>query len=84
METNKHTTTHELSYTLKQQNQTYKYVLDSIILTNKGHYKPKANSHFVSVATINKEEYKFDGDSYSRLSRFKWKSLINKDSDWGI
>ena len=79
---NKHTTNHELSYTLKQKNKTYKYVLDSIIITNKGHYKPRANSHFVSLATINKEEYKFDGDSYSRLSRFKWKSLINKDSDW--
>jgi len=79
---NKHTTNHELSYTLKQKNKTYKYVLDSIIITNKGHFKPRANSHFVSLATINKEEYKFDGDSYSRLSRFKWKSLINKDSDW--
>jgi hypothetical protein len=79
---NKHTTNHELSYTLKQKNKNYKYVLDSVIITNKGHYKPRANSHFVSLATINKEEYKFDGDSYSRLSKFKWKSLINKDSDW--
>ena len=78
----KHTTNYELSYTLKQKNKTYKYVLDSIIITNKGHFKPRANSHFVSLATINKKEYKFDGDSYSRLSRFKWKSLINKDSDW--
>ena len=30
----------------------------------------------VSVLTINNEEYKFDGDSYSRLSKFKWKKLI--------
>ena len=78
----KHNSDYELTYNLKQKNKNYKYVLDSIIITNKGHFKPRANSHFVSLATINKEEYKFDGDSYSRLSKFKWKSLINKDIDW--
>ena len=30
----------------------------------------------------NNEEYKFDGDSYSRLSKFKWKNLINTNKDW--
>jgi len=78
----KHNSDYELTYNLKQKNKNYKYVLDSIIITNKGHFKPRANSHFVSLATINKEEYKFDGDSYSRLSKFKWKSLINKDINW--
>ena len=81
---NIHTTDHMLSYYLTQKNKTYKYVLDSIILTNKGHYKPKANSHFVNVLTINKQEYKFDGDSYSRLSKFKWKSILNKNIDWSF
>jgi hypothetical protein len=69
-------------YNLYQNGIKYTYKLDSIIITNKGHFKPKANSHFVSLLTINKEEYKFDGDSYSRLTNFKWKQLINKNKDW--
>ena len=69
-------------YEFIKNNKKYKYVLDSIILTNKQHYNPKENSHFVSVLTINNEEYKFDGDSYSRLSKFKWKKMINKNKDW--
>ena len=63
-------------------NKSYLYKLDSIILTNKGFFKPKTNKHFVSVCTINKKGYKFDGDSYSRLSRFEWKDLINVNKDW--
>ena len=69
-------------YIFKKNGENLKYVLDSIILTNKDHFDPKANSHFVSVLTINKKEYKFDGSSYSRLSQFKWKNMINKDKDW--
>ena len=64
------------------QNNTYNYVLDAIIITNKDHFDPKANSHFVSVLTVNKEEYKFDGSSLSKLSRFEWKKMINQDKDW--
>ena len=63
-------------------NKNYLYKLDSIILTNKGFFKPKTNKHFVSVCTINKKGYKFDGDSYSRLSRFEWKKLLNVNKDW--
>tara|TARA_B100000242_G_scaffold176853_1_gene126836 strand:- start:100 stop:1272 length:1173 start_codon:yes stop_codon:yes gene_type:complete len=69
-------------YNLYQNGIKYTYKLDAIIITNKGHFKPKANSHFVSLLTINNEEYKFDGDSYSRLTNFKWKQLINKNKDW--
>jgi hypothetical protein len=65
-----------------EQNNTYNYVLDAIIITNKDHFDPKANSHFVSVLTVNKEEYKFDGSSLSKLSRFEWKKMINQDKDW--
>ena len=64
------------------QNNTYNYVLDAIIITNKDHFDPKANSHFVSVLTVNKEEYKFDGSSLSKLSRFEWKKMINQNKDW--
>jgi hypothetical protein len=64
------------------QNKTFNYMLDAIIITNKDHFDPKANSHFVSVLTVNKEEYKFDGSSLSKLSRFEWKKMINQDKDW--
>jgi len=62
----------------------YNYQLDSIIITNRDHFNKYANSHFVSVLTINKKEYKFDGSSYSRLTLFKWKDLINQNKDWSF
>jgi len=69
--------------TLKSaQSISYKYVLDSLIITNKDHFDPEANSHFVSVLTVNGLEYKFDGSSLSKLSRFDWKKMINVDKDW--
>ena len=75
----------ETSYKLMTiKNVVYNYVLDSIIITNKDHFDPKANSHFVSVLTVNSEEYKFDGSSLSKLQRFKWKKLINTNKDWNF
>lgn len=71
-----------MEYELELNNKKYKYKLDSIILTNKSHYKPNTNSHFVSVLTINKEYYKFDGSSYSKLSKFDWTKILNKNVDW--
>tara|TARA_Y100000389_G_scaffold111705_1_gene108776 strand:- start:2009 stop:3175 length:1167 start_codon:yes stop_codon:yes gene_type:complete len=73
---------YDTEYELELNNKKYKYKLDSIILTNKSHYKPNTNSHFVSVLTINKEYYKFDGSSYSKLSKFNWKKILNKNVDW--
>lgn len=70
---------YNLEYELELKGKKYKYKLDSIILTNKDHYNPKANSHFVSVLTINKEYYKFDGSSYSKLSKFNWPKILNKN-----
>tara|TARA_Y100001970_G_scaffold278462_1_gene384189 strand:- start:573 stop:1718 length:1146 start_codon:yes stop_codon:yes gene_type:complete len=70
------------NYVVELNNKKYEYVLDSIILTNKEHYKPEANSHFVSLLTINKEGYKFDGSSYSKLSKFNWKKILNKNIDF--
>lgn len=72
----------KMEYELELDSKKYKYKLDSIILTNKDHYKPKANSHFVSVLTINKQYYKFDGSSYSKLSKFDWTKILNKNVDW--
>jgi hypothetical protein len=72
----------KMEYELELDSKKYKYKLDSIILTNKHHYNPKENSHFVSVLTINNEYYKFDGSSYSKLSKFDWKKILNKNVDW--
>ena len=69
-------------YIIELNNKKYKYKLDSIILTNKDHYNPKANSHFVSLLTINKERYKFDGSSYSKLTKFNWGKILNKNIDF--
>ena len=74
---------YETSYKLMTtKNEAITYVLDSIIITNKDHFDPDANSHFVSVLTVNSQEYKFDGSSVSKLERFKWKKLINSDKNW--
>lgn len=73
---------YKMEYELEVNSKKYKYKLDSIIITNKNHYNPKENSHFVSVLTINKEYYKFDGSSYSKLSKFDWKKNLNKNVDW--
>ena len=74
---------YKTSYELIATNNTvYTYVLDSIIITNKDHFDPKANSHFVSVLTVNSQEYKFDGSSLSKLERFNWKKMINTDKNW--
>ena len=73
----------ETSYKLMTaKNESINYVLDSIIITNKDHFDPDANSHFVSVLTVNSQEYKFDGSSVSKLERFKWKKMINSDINW--
>ena len=73
---------YKVTYELELNGKKYKYQLDSIILTNKEHYNPEKNSHFVSVLTINKEYYKFDGSSYSKLSKFNWIKILNKNEDW--
>jgi hypothetical protein len=69
---------------LDTNNKSYNYILDSIILTNKDHFDPKANSHFVSVLTINKKSYKYDGSSTSKLEPFNWTKLINTNKDWSF
>ena len=75
---------YNLEYELELKGKKYKYKLDSIILTNKDHYNPKANSHFISVITINKEYYKFDGSSYSKLSKFNWTNILNKNINFSF
>jgi hypothetical protein len=76
---------YEISYKLlDEKNVVYNYALDSIIITNKDHFDPEANSHFVSVLTVNSQEYKFDGSSLSKLERFDWKKMINTNKNWNF
>ena len=52
------------------------YKLDSVIIRNiKQH-------HFSSCITCDGKEFGFDGESYSPMQPFKWKSKLNKNTKW--
>ena len=44
----------EKEYTIKKNSINYKYKLDSIIITNKDHFNPKENSHFLQAGGMYK------------------------------
>ena len=52
------------------------YQLDSIIT------RDISKQHFCACITCNKTELLFDGAAFSKLTKFKWKQLINKDINW--
>jgi hypothetical protein len=54
----------------------YKYVLDSAVLRNTKKF------HFSAYLTCNGKDFSFDGESFSRMSPFDWKSKINRDDEW--
>ena len=54
----------------------YSYKLDAAVLRNTG------KVHFSAYITINGVDYGFDGESYSRLEKFNWKSKLNKNTQW--
>jgi len=60
----------------KKNGVTYKYKLDSVAIIDID------GNHFCSVLHINNKEYGFDGLSASRLNKFKWTHLLNKNTDW--
>lgn len=49
----------------------YKYKLDSVVL------RDISKEHFSAYLTVNKKEFRFDGESFKRLNKFKWKKNIN-------
>ena len=49
----------------------YKYKLDSVIL------RDITKEHFSAYLTVNKKEYKFDGESFKRLKKFSWNNHLN-------
>ena len=58
----------------KVEGHTYK--LDSVVL------RDNSKAHFSCYITINGEEYAFDGMTFSRLSKFKWRTLLHKNKDF--
>lgn len=77
-------THHNIDYEFILNNTAIKYRLDSIIITNKDFYNKDSNKHFTSLLTCNGMYYKFDGYSYSRLSKFNWINYVkyNINKDW--
>jgi hypothetical protein len=55
--------------TLNFTDHTYK--LDSIIQRDIG------REHFAAFITLNKKQYAFDGNQYSRLQKMNWKDMLN-------
>ena len=55
-----------------------KYILDSAIVRDKD------KQHFCSLLTCNKDQFAFDGASFSRLSKMTWKNLINQKKIWNF
>jgi len=54
----------------------YKYVLDGAVL------RDIQQQHFSAYITCNGRDYGFDGESFSRLTPFIWKTKLNKDEQW--
>ena len=65
----------EISFRSKEGKEII-YKLDSVIL------RDRRQNHFSSYITCNGEEYAFDGESFSRMEKFKWKSKLNRDIDF--
>ncbi len=59
-----------------QPGKKYSYKLDAAVLRNT------SKIHFSAYITINGIDYGFDGESYSRLEKFNWKSKLNKNTQW--
>ena len=61
---------------LHYKSQHYKYILDSAVL------RDTKQQHFSAYITCNKHDFGFDGESFSRISRFSWKNKLNKNIQW--
>ena len=53
-----------------------RYVLDSMIL------RDVTNTHLCALLTYDGRQYGFDGESYSRINPFSWKSRLNTNKRW--
>ena len=56
----------------------YLYELDSVAIIDND------RNHFCGLLMCNKEEYGYDGMSYSRLKKMKWKQLLNTSTNFSF
>ena len=56
----------------------YVYELDSAAIIDND------RNHFCGLLMCNKEEYGYDGMSYSRLKKMKWKQLLNTSTNFSF
>jgi len=63
---------------IKTMDTDVEYTLDAAVL------RDLKQVHFSAYVTINGKDYGFDGESYSRLTKFQWKNKLNKDMQWNF
>jgi len=63
---------------LQFQVKEYLYELDSAAIIDND------RNHFCGLLMCNKEEYGYDGMSYSRLKKIQWKKLLNKSINFSF
>jgi len=73
----------EINFNLDIENENgnreiIKYGLDSAVIRNTEKH------HFSSTITCNKQDFAFDGLSFSRLIPFNWKNKLNSDINWSF
>ena len=69
-----------LEFSIRDNNSSsrFSYRLDAAIL------RDISRQHFCSLLTCNSQQYSFDGASYSRLTEYKWKDVLNRPTKWGF
>ena len=66
-----------LSFKMTSHSSDINYVLDSVII------RDTKQMHFACCLTCNRKEFGFDGESFSKMSPFKWKhNLLNTNKKW--
>ena len=65
-----------IQFLIPFQSKNIKYILDSCII------RDTSQTHFAACITCNHKKYGFDGESFSRISPFKWN--INKNKEWNF
>jgi len=56
----------------------YRYKLDSAVIRDNNH------THFACCITCNKKQMIYDGAAFTKVVPKKWKSLVNKNINWGF
>jgi len=68
----------ELKKPLKMSSGNMEYTLGGVII------RDTQKRHFCCACDINGKEYGFDGASFTRLSKFKWRRKLNTNAMWSF